>query len=303
MLAEDAHRGGELDRAYPSEERNRLDASVSASPAVGRNRPHQIQGDPSIVADMSVRRLLSVVVLVGATSCSSGSVTTPNLSSTPVSEVAVQTTSRSSPPSTVTAAPATTVTAPQTLPATTMLVPVTTAPLTITMQVLYQPFTPKGPKQDVVIATETSGTCFGASVTSGTREDALRCVTDTSEILDPCFEDPFPHAPLALICVKDPTQPATRLLLSRPLPVDLQRNHTFENQNFPWAVRLANGATCTRYQGTTATLAGETTSWGCSDLTTILGYLQDQDQPLWYAVVDNDNSSSAIRVAIQTVWT
>lgn len=209
----------------------------------------------------------------------------------------------SSQPSTVTTAPATTVTAPQTLPATTMVVPVTTVPLTVTLQVLYQPFTPKGPKPDVVIATETSGTCFGASVASRTREDALRCITDSSEILDPCFEDPFPHAPLALICVADPTQPATRLLLSRPLPVDLRRNQTFENQNAPWAVRLANGATCTRYQGTTATLAGEITTWGCSDLTTILGYLHDQDQPVWHAVVDSDNSSSAIRVAIQTVWT
>jgi hypothetical protein len=41
----------------------------------------------------------------------------------------------------------------------------------------------------------------------------------------------------------------------------------------------------------------------CSDLITILVYLQDQDQPLGHAGVDNDNSSSASRVAIQTVWT
>jgi hypothetical protein len=253
-----------------------------------------------------MRRLLRVLVVLGVTGCSGGPTSNPNpfpIPSSPTSEVAVLSTIASTTSSTITAAPAAAVTAQQTLPANTTVVPVAIAPLTTTLQVLYQPFTPKGPKQDVVIATETSGTCFGASVASGTREDALRCVTDTSEILDPCFEDPFPHAPLALICVKDPTQPATRLLLSRPLSVDLQRNHTFENQNFPWAVRLAYGATCTRYQGTTATLAGETTSWGCSDLTTILGYLQDQDQPLWHAVVDNDSSSSAIRVAIQTVWT
>jgi hypothetical protein len=251
---------------------------------------------------MRVRAGAVVVAAIAVSSCAGSSA-----SSSAVSGSTASASSPSSSSSTVLTTASTlvrTVAPSATVALTTTAVALTTIAVpTVTQQVLYQPFTVTGVKGDVVVAKELTGSCFGSSVAAFTREDAFRCTSDTgSEILDPCFEDPFPRAPLALICTNDPTGPVIRLLLSRSTPGDLIRNTTFENQNFPWAMRLANGAFCSPHTGATGSIAGKQISWGCSDGSSVLGGFATEE-PLWRVTVDNDNASSSPSVPVAVVWT
>lgn len=85
----------------------------------------------------------------------------------------------------------------------------------------FLPYTPDGLAADLTEVGEASGVCLFPSLANVGRPDAWACMElETSEILDPCFEDPFPpmDEPAQLACVASPFSPeVVRFTLTQPL--------------------------------------------------------------------------------------
>jgi hypothetical protein len=85
----------------------------------------------------------------------------------------------------------------------------------------FLPYTPDGLAADLNVVAETSGVCLFPSLADVGRPDAWACMDlDTSEIFDPCFENPFaPSDELGeLVCVASPFSPdVQRFSLTEPL--------------------------------------------------------------------------------------
>lgn len=85
----------------------------------------------------------------------------------------------------------------------------------------FLPYTPDGLAADLTEVGEASGACLFPSLADVGRPDAWACMElETSQILDPCFENPFPplDEPAQLACVASPFSPeVVRFTLTQPL--------------------------------------------------------------------------------------
>ena len=233
--------------------------------------------------------LVLLFVGCGSTKLPTGAAPTPSVGRSATSASVAPT---SSAPSSTSTVPDTT-----TRPAT---APTSLVVATATEQLVYQPFLPGALKSDVAVERDLSGSCWEGSLTALNRPDAWRCMAG-DEILDPCFENPYPSAPLAVICAANPGKPVTRLLLATGLPGDM-RNTTVDGTSLAWVLQLANGAFCGSFSGNApASVAGQQITWGCDDGTNIIGGL-NADTPLWTATIDSSSSSSGAIASIARMW-
>lgn len=110
----------------------------------------------------------------------------------------------------------------------------------------------------VPVSARQDGTCWTTSI-SVPRPGVFRCLA-ANQIFDPCFAPPGRHASRTVACFADPWSPATVIHLVRALP----RAHSTLARSKPWALQLANGATCVSVTGTVRTFAGESLDYTCA---------------------------------------
>jgi hypothetical protein len=125
-------------------------------------------------------------------------------------------------------------------------------------------------KRYKVTATR-SGTCFTSSLAVDGR-DAWRCIAG-NRILDPCFQPPKGHGPLA--CLSDPWGTVTRLRLTRHLP---KPTPVHETRPMPWAVETSSGLRCTKLTGATDVYRGQRVNYECTDGSVLVGDVDDSSK-------------------------
>jgi hypothetical protein len=141
------------------------------------------------------------------------------------------------------------------------------------------PFGPGGLVPRLTVTTRASGSCWTASLASGSRPDAWRCMSGNS-IHDPCFVG-FDQV---AACFSSPWSSDVVLLsLSGPLPGDAKRPPNILDGP-PWALELASGERCTMLTGATWGVAGMRVNYGCPDDVSVVGDV-DRSAPTWRAFV------------------
>jgi hypothetical protein len=166
---------------------------------------------------------------------------------------------------------------------------------------LVEPFTPVGLTNGFHQSKSVRGQCQPSNLDFG-RDDAWRCFTSPgSEILDPCFADPYMPAPgVILACPRDPW--TTAAVIVRPTGTldqgGVQRPAL--SRIGPWAFELANGQRCVLVGGATTTIAGMRVNYGC-DGGDVVGN-PDRSRPIWRAFYATKGSASLVQVDIRVTW-
>lgn len=169
------------------------------------------------------------------------------------------------------------------------------------------PFGPDGLNPALTVTDTLAGTCAFGSITTPDRPDAFDCLGDGSQVLDPCFENPFapPDEPGELACIADPFATEVVLLaVSDPLPREKEAPAGMDEiqpWDLPWALELANGDRCSLLHGTLYVLAGQTVYYGCEQQGAILGEV-DRGQPVWTVSYLADGDVSSGLVAVTAAW-
>jgi hypothetical protein len=139
------------------------------------------------------------------------------------------------------------------------------AAATTTKVILFSPWSFSGLRHSLSVTETTRGACWIASLSSG-RPDAWRCMAG-NEIHDPCFSG-SPNAD-TVACVSGPFSHEVVLMrLTKPLPPP---NGESNMARPPWALKLANGATCGFVNGATGTVAGMRLNYSCSNKAWVIG--------------------------------
>lgn len=138
---------------------------------------------------------------------------------------------------------------------------------TATQHSLFNPWSLGSLREDTRISEEHAGHCWTGSQALNQRNDAWRCSTEDSTILDPCLSD-AESASLVVACVASPWHQAVVLVhLTEPLSprgAD-EPAHVTEFTGLPWAVELANGDTCIFIGGATTSVSGMRLNYLCED--------------------------------------
>jgi len=177
------------------------------------------------------------------------------------------------------------------------------------------PYTPDGLNPGLTVTATEEGICGFASSQALDRPDAWDCISASSQVYDPCFENPFvlPDDLGEVACFDSPfSTDVVVLTLTQPLARQKEAPDTgmsmaqavgvsIDPWDLPWAVELANGEQCTLLHGTLAILAGQVAHYGCVGGGTILGEVNHQ-APRWTAnyLADGDYASSLVDVV--TAW-
>ncbi|MBA2577041.1 MAG: hypothetical protein H0V05_10450, partial [Euzebyaceae bacterium] len=174
----------------------------------------------------------------------------------------------------------------------------TTVPTTFrTARKLLQPWQGGAIRGDIAVESEEVGSCFGGSVTLNGREDAWRCSTENSQILDPCFSE-FSSAAEAVACQPTPWSSVVLLYLTESLPSE------FSNQggdtDLPWALELANEEQCVLIGGATTTLAGMRLNYDCTN-GEVYGENQGSDEA-WRVFYQASGASDIREVDVRVLW-
>ena len=171
--------------------------------------------------------------------------------------------------------------------------------ITETQVITYRP-------ESVPDATETgteTGSCFTNAIGLG-RADAWRCITEDSQIYDPCFQ--MDDAP-TIVCGVDPISGENGFVLelTEPLPAPDPGE-----QAMPWLVQLGDGTVCGLMGGTVPGGADWIAPYGCAD--SVQSYLIEEfrsEFPAWFAqrvVVDLGDDGFVIKSSVLTpvaaVW-
>lgn len=169
------------------------------------------------------------------------------------------------------------------------------------------PFGSDGLNAALTVRETLTGTCIGDSIAVSDRADAFHCLGESSQVYDPCFENPFAPSdePGDLACVPDPfSREVVLLTVEDPLPREkeaapVQEQDPFAPWDLPWALELANGDRCTLLGGTLYQLGGQIVYYSCEQNGAVLGVV-DHDQPLWTVnyLADGDVASSLVDVAV-----
>lgn len=127
---------------------------------------------------------------------------------------------------------------------------------------VYRPFVHGKLAPGLTVSRSVKGSCFSGSL-ADPRRDAWRCSAGNA-IHDPCFSDP--RAGAWVTCPADGTpfgSRVVRLHLTGSLPRKLA-NKGRAGEGNPWAVKLANGKTCTFLTGATFAYHGRRVNYGCT---------------------------------------
>ncbi len=164
-------------------------------------------------------------------------------------------------------------------------------PVTATQVIEYVP--------DVPGETQ-SGSCF-TNASGLQREDAYRCMTEDSQIFDPCFV--VDEAP-TVVCGANPAtgEAGFALELTEPLP-----EPELGALSQPWLVELEDGAICGLSTGTAPVIDDVRADYACDDFSNLLGELQQGE--VWMAekaVIDLGDEGFVLleseMMPIRTVW-
>lgn len=147
-------------------------------------------------------------------------------------------------------------------------------------------------------STTTSGSCWEGSLALYQDANAWRC-TAANQIMDPCFTPPGQPDASQLTCASSPWAPATRLLLTQPLPLDAA-NSPGAGPTPVWAMELANGARCVLGTGTATQVGAVTLDYLCTS-DGLAGDVDRSHQP-WTVQYRSARSSALRPVAVRNAW-
>ena len=164
---------------------------------------------------------------------------------------------------------------------------------------IFTPFVPSGgPVIGLNVTGEVNGTCFAPSLADPARPDAWRCVDESEELHDPCFENPFGEG---LACAESPF-PADAVLLTLTDDLPEVGDGELDLNEMPWALELDNGQRCVVQTGSAPVIAGLRLNYACGDGTFVVGEV-DRPQSLWRAFYwTDDRSLSLDAVGVVTAW-
>jgi hypothetical protein len=180
-----------------------------------------------------------------------------------------------------------------------------------TDQRYFLPFTGDGLNAGLSVTGNEQGVCGFTSSAALARPDAWDCISDSNQIHDPCFENPFlpPDEPGELACITSPfTNEVVLLTLNEPLVRDKDAAIGGDGPStamdltdpwvLPWALELSNGERCTLLPGTVDVFAGLAVHYGCSGGGILGG--PDRRQPVWTVsyLADGDIATTLIDVAV-----
>jgi hypothetical protein len=164
------------------------------------------------------------------------------------------------------------------------------------------PYGPDGLNATLTVTDSENGTCTADSIATPDRPDAFDCISESNQIYDPCFENPFApiDAPGELACFDSPfSNEVVLIAVDDPLPREKEAPapDAFSPWELPWGLELANGDRCTLLHGTLYVLAGETVYYGCEQQGAILGEVI-QGGPVWTVnyLADGDVASGLVEV-------
>lgn len=161
------------------------------------------------------------------------------------------------------------------------------------------PFGPGALASSLTVSARVSGSCWTASLASGSRSDAWRCMSGNS-IYDPCFVG-FVGSDQVAACLSSPWSSDVVLLsLSGPLPGDAKRPPNILDGP-PWALELASGERCTMLTGATWAVAGLRVNYGCPGGVSIVGDV-DRSTATWKAFTLRAGASIMSQVDIRAAY-
>ncbi|HEX4540786.1 MAG TPA: hypothetical protein VH112_11130 [Acidimicrobiales bacterium] len=147
-------------------------------------------------------------------------------------------------------------------------------------------------------STTTSGSCWEGSLALYQDASAWRC-TAANQIMDPCFTPANqPDAP-QLTCASTPWAPATRLLLTQPLPLEAA-NSPGTGPRPVWAMELANGDRCVIGTGTVTQVGAVTLDYLCTS-GALAGQIDRSHQP-WIVQYQAAKSSTLRPLTVRNAW-
>lgn len=175
------------------------------------------------------------------------------------------------------------------------------------------PFTPDGLNPGLTGAATEEGACGFASSQVLSRPDAWDCISDSGQIYDPCFENPFPAegALPQVACFDSPfsadvvvlnlTEPLTREKETPDIPAAGGPHDELAPWDLPWALDLGNGEQCTLFGGTLTVVAGQVAHYGCTGGGMVLGET-DRGQPIWVVNFIAEGEYATTLVDVITAW-
>jgi hypothetical protein len=190
--------------------------------------------------------------------------------------------------------------------------PAATAAIARTNIRYVSPFTPDGLNPALTVTATEDGVCGYPSSNALDRPDAWDCISESDQIYDPCFENPFvsPDKPGEVACFASPfSTDVVRLTLTEPLVREKDEpsgpgpsaDDLLRPWDLPWALELANGEQCTLLGGTLTVVAGEVVHYGCAGGGSVLGET-DRSQPVWVVSYIADGAYATTLVDVATAW-
>lgn len=148
-------------------------------------------------------------------------------------------------------------------------------------------------------STTASGSCWEGSLALYQDAGAWRC-TAANQVMDPCFTPAGQPDAAQLICESAPWAPATRLLLTQPLPLDAA-NSPGTGPRPVWAMELANGDRCVLGTGTATQVGATTLDYRCTS--GALASDVDRARQPWTVRYRPATSSTLRQIAVRNAWT
>ena len=143
-----------------------------------------------------------------------------------------------------------------------------------------------------------SGSCWEGSLALYQDASAWRC-TAANQIMDPCFAPHDQPGATQLICASAPWEPATRLDLTQPLPLEAA-NSPSSGPRPVWAFELTNRDRCVLGTGTAPQVGTLVLEYVCTSGANA-GGLDRTHQP-WTVQYRASPSSTVRPVALRTAW-
>ncbi|MCC6314583.1 MAG: hypothetical protein IT337_11295 [Thermomicrobiales bacterium] len=175
---------------------------------------------------------------------------------------------------------------------------------------IFLPYGPNGVNSQLTVETETDAVCDVSSAASPGRPDARRCITTDSQVLDPCFQNPFSapgEAGAQLVCVNSPVATTATVVtltesFAAPAPTPgSERDLADELFRMPWVLELADGETCGAMTGATIGFAGLRVNYGCTGGGVLLGE-PDRSGPVWTVDLLPTDGIATTDVEVVAAW-
>jgi hypothetical protein len=165
----------------------------------------------------------------------------------------------------------------------------------------FSPLTPTRTLAPGVVAVDhISGTaCTMASSFDTGDQYAWRCVQSGGGFYDPCFAPPGQSEVTQVACVDDPWSGVTVMTLAQPLAHSSWGTPHSSQEEYPWAMVLANGQRCGTIEGTGSNVGGVDLNFGCTGGD---GSFPDTGTEPWTVKYAANGSNQVVSVAVTTAW-